>query len=166
MTDLDRNVGRHSRLEFKVRISDPDDRVIGHDILDDERLIVDVVDLSMKRTFGISVHRELGLLAHPDLSDIGLVHAGINLHLGQVLCDREKGRGLKRGRHGLAHIHVTGDDDPVHRRPDRGVTEIGLGETEGCLILHDLSLGGLQSGNGEVISGLRGILVTLGNQIF
>ena len=128
----------------------------------------------------------------PDAADVGVVHVGIHLHLGQVLRDcEERGRLEARG-HRLADIHGTRDHDAVHGRADLRVVEIDLGLLEASLLLNDVGAGRLQHGlghlelrfggsnlgglgdflrlgrlglgDGRVVRGLRRILVGLGDE--
>ena len=103
----------------------------------DLRRFPDLRDGAHERLARKRVHRERRPVVQLDAPDIRLVHAGLDLHLRQVLRDREEHRRLQARRDRLAHVHLARDHHPLHRRADRGVIEIDLGLLErGVLLLH------------------------------
>ena len=129
--------------------------------------------------------RGLLIQAHP--ADVRLVHIGIHLHLRQVLGNQEQRGRLERGCHRLPDVHVPGNHDPVHGRPDVGVAEVHLRLLHRGLLLPDLRLGGrhlglrhlerglggshagvggVQLGHGGIVGRLRGVALLLRDPAF
>ena len=55
------------------------------------------------------VDAEMYCLAETQMANIGLCHAGIDLHLAQVIGDLEQCRGLEARSNGLPDVHVACD---------------------------------------------------------
>ena len=124
--DRDRHVGGHAREELQVRIREVDDRVVGDDVLHRRRVHADLAHDALERSpSGKASTLNVTGLPRLDAADVGLVHLGVDLHLRQVLRDREDRRRLQRGGDGLADVDVARDDDAVDRRADHRVVEIG-----------------------------------------
>ena len=113
----------------------------------------------------VSIHGELDQLSHFDFSDIGLVHVRIDLHAGQILGDAEEGRRLEARGHRLSDVHIPGNDDPVHRRKDAGVVQIGLLLLQGRALLFHLRLRQIELGQRRDPVGLRRIQIASGDEI-
>ena len=122
----DAGIGGHSRKQFQVGVRNGDDHVVGNHVLRDDGRLADIADLPSEGSARIRVHRECSGLAYVDVADIRLVHAGIKLHLRQVLRDLEDRRSGKRSGYGLAYIHAAGDDGTIHRSGDLGMGEVDL----------------------------------------
>ena len=90
-----------------------------------------------------------------DAADVGLVDVGVDLHLGQVLRDREQRGGLQAGRDGLPHVHGARDDDAVDGGADDRVLEVELGLAQSRLVLADLGDGRQELGLGDLEGRLR-----------
>ena len=89
-----RDVGRHSRKQFQFRVIEVNDGVIGDDVLDSCGVHTNLGNAPREGILGVGVHFEGNDLAVLDHAHIGLIGAGIDLHLGEVLRDRKQGRGL------------------------------------------------------------------------
>src|SRR3989441_1183339 len=130
-------VRRHAGQELPRRVVHGDDDRVRHDVLHDLPRLPDLRDGALERLARKRVHCERGTVVEFDAPDIRLVHASLDLHLRQVLGDREEHRRLQARRNGLADIHLARDHDALHRRADRGVIEIHLGLLEaGVFLLH------------------------------
>src|SRR5439155_24834898 len=187
------DVRGHPRQQAAAGIVDRDHDGVGDDVLDDLGRLADLRHAAHERLAGEGVHREGRPILEPHAPDVGLVHADLDLHLGEVLGDREQHRRLQRGGHRLADVDLARDDHAVDRRADRRVLEVGrrLGETG--LLLVDLGARGLQLGfdhaqlrrrrldtrverllpgarrlqqrHGRIVGGLRGVEVALGDEL-
>src|SRR5260370_22750922 len=111
----DVHVRRHTRLqqEFGVRYLKHD--VIGHDILDRDRRLTDLLNHSLQLSVGKRIYlepRDLALMHSPD---VGLADVAVHLHLGEILRDQKKCRGLKASGDGLSDINISRDNGAVNR---------------------------------------------------
>ena len=79
-----------------------DDDVIRHNVLHVLRTQTNLFDFAFKPTSRICVHREGNFVFLIDGSDVCLVNVGDDLHLRQVICNREKRGSRKTGRNRLA----------------------------------------------------------------
>ena len=70
-------------------------------------------DLGLEHFARVGIDGEGGGLVHFKTADVGLVHVGIDLHIGQV--GNGKGWGLEAGGHGLAYVDIAGDNGAIDR---------------------------------------------------
>ena len=92
------------------------------------------------------IHRVAHLLTGLHLGDIGLIHAGPDLHLAQITGHEEQGGGVHAAHHRLAHVHLAHHDSAVHRRGDAGVVAVAH-------LALQLGLGALQLSSGTGLLG-------------
>jgi hypothetical protein len=90
-----------------------------------------------------------------DISRIGFVRRGIQLHARQILSDAENDRRLQGSRDGLANRHIARDYRPIDRRDDGAIAQVGFGEVQGPLVSLDLSVrfAPVGRGSGRVVPG-------------
>ena len=145
-----------------ARVVHGHDDGVGDDVLDDLRGLADLRDDAGEGLAREGVHRERHAVLQPDPADVGLVHADLDLHLREVLGDREEDRRLQARRHRLPDVHRSRDDHAVDRRADRGVLEIHLGLDESRLLLVHLGarrqqhrIGHAELGGGRLDRGAR-----------
>jgi hypothetical protein len=84
------------------------------------------------------------LLIQPNPGYIRLAHVGVHLHFRQVLGDQEDCRRLKRGRHGLADVHIAGFHRAIHRRDDSSMVQVKLRLRQCRFVLLNSRVGLLQ----------------------
>ena len=108
---------------------------------------------------------ERGLLPFPDLADVGLVHIHVQVHLGQVLRQREEHRGGEGGGHGLSGLDAAGQDDAVDRRTDHRLGQVRLVRLEDGLGLGDRRRGAGRVGLGAGERRLRRIDLRLRGEL-
>ena len=159
------DVGGHAGAELQLGVVDVDDGVVGDHVLDRLRRVADLPHLAAEDLRRVGVDREAGVHPGRQPAHVGLGHAGVDLHLGQVLGDDEEGRRRQRGGHRLAHVDVARDDHAVGRREDVGVGEVDLGRVERGPRLRHLPLGGLHPGHQGVGVGDGGVGVGLGDEL-
>ena len=116
----------HARKQLQIGIRNLHNHVVGDDVLHVDGRLADLRHRSGENHAGIGVHGKVGRLANANRTDVGLIHVGVHLHLGQILRDQEDGGRLKRCRHSLADIHVARDHRAVHRRVNLSVVQIKL----------------------------------------
>ena len=126
-------------MELGVR--EVDDCVVGDDVLDRRRIHADLAHDSAERVFRERIDLEARRVPALDPTDVGLVYLRVDLHLGQVLRDREDGRRLQRRSDRLAHVDVARHDDAVDRRANHGMVEVGAGDRNGGVLLAHQRLG-------------------------
>src|SRR5439155_24510974 len=97
---------------------------VGDDVLAHLRRLADLVDVAGERLAGKRVDRERGAIVELDAADVRLVHARLDLHLREVLGDREEHRRLQARGNRLADVDLAGGDDAVDGGPDRRVVEV------------------------------------------
>ncbi len=156
--DQHHDVRRHAGPQPEVRVLRGDHGGVGDDALLDDGLEPHHLDLAPEGTVGERVHGERHREPGPHHADVGLVDAGLDLHLGEIVRDHEQLRRLQARRHGLAAVDVARDDDAVDRRPDHRVLEVHLRRIElrarrlevGLALLHG-DLGGLDVGLRDVV---------------
>ena len=134
MRDVDRNIRRHSRLEFQIGITDTNHGVVGNHVLHSDRRIAHLHNFSAKSARWKRVHREIDILIGSDNADICLGHIRIDLHFSKIIRDRENDGRLQAGCDGLAHVDIARDDDAVDWRSDRAVFQIGARFVERALL--------------------------------
>ena len=110
--------------------------------------------IALKRLTGEGIDREAGFLPAADAAHVGLVDAGVHLHVGQVLGNHKHLGGLQAGGHGLALLHRAFDDDAAHRRHDARAPQIHLGLRHQCAALRHGGLRGFDLRLGHAHLGL------------
>jgi len=88
----------------------------------------------------------LGAIRH--ISDIGLIDGGVDLHAGEVICDRKERRRLQTRSNSLADGHVSRDHNAVYRR-----INVRIPEVDSCLLQLRLSPRELRPGLIEIRRG-------------
>jgi hypothetical protein len=155
VTDHDPKFGSHSWQQQEVRIWCGNDCRIGDDVLHDFGSFANLENLPAEGASWISVHRELGGLAHFQLPDIGLVDLAVDLHLPQIIRDLEQCFGFETDGDRLSWIDIPLDDDSINRRTEHGVIEIKFRLIDARPPLLDDSLRILEIGLGHVPFCLR-----------
>ena len=169
LSDDELDVGRHPGHQPSRRVLDAHDDRVGHDVLDHLRSLADLRHDARERLAGKRVDREACPILELEAADVRLVHARLDLHLRQVLGDREEDRRLQARRDGLADVDLPRHDDAVDRRQDRRVIEIDLRLLEAGVLLIDLRARRHQHGLGDaelrdrrLDGGIERLLVRLG----
>ncbi|ODT33960.1 MAG: hypothetical protein ABS55_12105 [Lautropia sp. SCN 70-15] len=98
-------------------------------------------DLAFEAPPGIGIDGEARLLAHLDAADVGLVDAGVDLHVAQVAGDHEQFGRLQARGHRLAGIDRALDDHAVDRAAYHGAVEVDPRRGHRRLALPDHRLG-------------------------
>ena len=88
----DDNVRRHARAEAQVFVVYVDDGIVGDDVLKRGRSIANLPDLAGEALPRKRVDCEIGLHPHFEAPDVAFGHVGVDLHLRQVLRNREERR--------------------------------------------------------------------------
>jgi hypothetical protein len=117
----------HARQQQAVGVRGGEHHRVGDDVLHHLRRLAQAGDGGLEQPAGIGVDAELGGLPERHLADVGLVDAGVDLHLAEVAGNGEEGRRLEAGGHRLSLVYVAADDDAVDRRADGGALEVDLG---------------------------------------
>src|SRR5207302_1630820 len=102
--DGDGHVRGHAGKQLQLRVREVDDRIVRDDVLHRRGVHADLTHDALEGVFGKRVDLERGALSQLDPADVRLVDLGVHPHLGQVLRDREDGRGLERRRDRLPHV--------------------------------------------------------------
>jgi hypothetical protein len=114
--------------EPQVRVRRVDDDRVGDDVLHGRRGLADLLDDAVERAAGnastLNVARWSGRTRPMSVSSI----ATGDLHLRQVLGDREQRRRVEARGDRLARVDLARDHDAVDRRGDRGLLEVVLRE--------------------------------------
>jgi hypothetical protein len=124
--DLDPQVRGHPRLQLQLGIGHVDDRRVGRDVLDDDRLQPNLLHRTLELLARVRVYCKRYGLVGPDAADIGFVDVGVDLHLGQVGRNHKERRRRHARGHRLPNIDASLDHDAVDRRGDDAVIEIDL----------------------------------------
>ncbi len=147
----DGNIGRHAGPEFEVGIVHGDDRVVGDDILIGLGGIADLNHVSMKDPRRVGVHIEVDRLVGFDAADIGFRDQGVNLHLTQIIGNLEQDGRAEARRNSLADINITGNDNAIDGRINRGIGEVDLRLAQRGYLDRNLGRGLMESGRGGVV---------------
>src|SRR6185437_9776757 len=102
----DEDIRGHPRLQLQVLVGRADDRGIGYDVRGDGRFETDLVDGPRKGNVRIGIDGEGDALAGADVPDIGFRHGRLDLHLRDVFCNDEQGRGAEACRDRLTHADI------------------------------------------------------------
>ena len=156
------HIGRHARQQLAAGVGKGNHRDVGDHVAHVLPGLAHQADLALEGLAGEGIHREAGFLAGADAAHIGLVDAGIHLHVRQVLRNHKQLGRLQAGGHRLAALHRALDDDAVDRRFDLGAPQIhpSLGQ-HGFFLRHaglrrlDLRFGHTQLGLGRLQQLLR-----------
>ena len=73
----------------------------------------DLEDDAVEHFLRECIHLKIRLLTEPYLADLALVSFRINLHFGEIECNREEGWRLQGGCYGLSNIDVPGRNVPL-----------------------------------------------------
>jgi hypothetical protein len=157
--DLDRNVGRHARLQLQLRVGHVDDGGVGDDVLLRDGLEPDLGHRARELLGGVGVDAEPDALARADAAHVGLVDVGVDLHLRQVGGDDEQRRRVHAGGDGLADVDIARDHDAVDGGFDDGVLQVDFALVQRGLRLDHRGLGGLELRLGGAHGHLRGLEV-------
>ena len=125
-----------------------------------DREVADLHHASAKPFARKGVDGEFHLLVQPNVSDVGLGDRRVDLHLREIVHDREQRRRVQRGRHGLADLGEAVDDDAINRRVQRAATQVGPATLERGLADTDLHLSLLELREDLVEVGLRDEVLT------
>ena len=161
LRDFDLHGRRHARLELQLLIGHVDDRGVGRDVLDDDRLQPDLRHGAFEHFRRIRVDVERDVLAGTDAADVRFVDVRVDLHLGQIRGDDEERRRRHARGDGLAHVDAALNHDAVDRRRDHGVVKVDLILIDRCLRLLDGRLRRLQRRLRRVHGDLGGVEVAL-----
>src|SRR5713101_5521026 len=131
----DVHVRCHARLQQKFGIRYVDYNVIGHDILNSDRRLTDLLNHALQLSVRERIHLERRDLALMNSSDVGLADVAVHLHLGEILRYQKKRRGLEASGDGLSDINISRDHGAVNRRFDIGVVKIDGGILDRSLLL-------------------------------
>src|SRR5262245_41331984 len=134
-------VGGHSREQFLIGIGKVYDRCVDDHILGVLGIKPYLGNLAPKRLSRKGVDTEVRVHAFAYLAHVGLVYGGKDLHLPQVIGDREQRRCLKTGGDGLANVNVSRNYHAVYRRPDYRVSEVHLSHRQLRFSLLNLPFG-------------------------
>jgi transposase len=118
--------GRHAGAQTEVAVVHIERGHIGHHVVGGGRAIGHAADRGRETARGVGADGEAGFLPHLHSAHVGLVHAGFELQLGQVLGHGKQSDGLQRGGHRIARIHRAAEHHPVEGRADRGFGEVGF----------------------------------------
>ena len=138
---IDGDVGRQSGFEFEVGVGGTDDDLVGDDVVGRRGLLAHLLHRTGEGVVGIGIDGEGDALAGLDLADVGLIHIGHHLHVGQIFGNGEEFWGGETGCDGLSLLHTLGQDHTVDGRGDGGIAEVGLGLLHLLLLLADLLAG-------------------------
>ncbi|GJE13506.1 hypothetical protein FOHLNKBM_4569 [Methylobacterium longum] len=125
----------HPGQEQAVAIVGLQDHRVCDYILCHERRLADLPDHGLEPPARVGVHPEGGALPRRYAANIGLVHAGMDLHRGEVLGNVKRSSDLQARRQGLALVDEPADHDAVGRRADHRPIEVDLGAPEARLPL-------------------------------
>jgi hypothetical protein len=160
----DGDIRSHPRLQLQLRIIDSDHDIVGDDILYGRGGIAHLRDFPVEDAVR-GMHRRLKSTPWfsstvPTSASATLV---VDLHLREVVRDREEHRRVHRGGDGLAHVYAAGDHCSIDGRAYRAALEINLRLLEVGLLDLQRGLGLSKGGKRTVEIGLRGSF--LGNEI-
>ena len=80
MRDDNRDIRRHSRFQFQIRVADANDGVVGDDVLHRDRRIAHLHNFAVKGARRKSVDGEIDILIYFDRADIRFGHVRVDLH--------------------------------------------------------------------------------------
>jgi hypothetical protein len=153
--DNDRDICRHTGLEFQIRIVHPDHRVVGDNVLNRERRIAHLNHGAMEGAIRECVNCKIDVLMFLDATDVGFGYIGVDLHFGEIIGDNEEDRRVEARRDGLSHVHAARNDHAIHGRINRAVRQIHLGLLNRSLLDLDGRLGLMEVGHRLVVVGMR-----------
>ena len=151
----DPHVGGHARQQSATGIGKTHHCHVGHHIGHVLRRLAHLTHLTLKRLSREGIDRESRLVARADAPDVGLINAGIHLHVLQILRNHKKLRCLQAGGHGLAFFNGALDDDAIDRRGNPGARQVDARLRQRGLALRHVGLGTLDLGFGHAELRLR-----------
>src|SRR5439155_7756797 len=116
----------HSWFQFQIRVAHSDDCVVGHNVLDGDWRVAHLDDLAVKSLHRKSVHCEIDVLIDFDDADIRFGDIRVDLHFGEIVCNREDDWRLQTGRDRLANINTARNHYSIDRRGDCAMVKIGF----------------------------------------
>ena len=129
----DRDIGRHAGLQLQVLVAHIDDRRVGNDALLGRSRVAHLPHAAGEGAVRERVHRELHFLTFGDAAHVGFGDGGVDLHLGEIVHQREKDRCVHARIDGAAFVGLAVEHHAVDRRGDHGAFEIELGVGDGRL---------------------------------